>query len=172
MVGSAVTVSFSSATSLTLCSIVLAVAGLGMGFVSIATLLLVQNSVDISNLGIVTASHQFTRTLGGTIGIGISGSLVTVTFLNALEKVMSFDLRQKIDPALFAQIQQNVENIFRPEIQTLLSPDVHQAPAGSRRPRRHADVLGIPAIVDCLSCVLYNVAAFRLARDCGQTLPG
>ena len=127
VLGSAMTISFSSATSLTFCSIVLTVAGLGMGFVSIATLLLVQNSVDISNLGIATASHQFTRTLGGTLGIGISGSIVTVTFLNALEKVMSFDLRQKIDPGLFSQIQQNVENIFRPEIQTLLSADVLQA---------------------------------------------
>jgi len=125
--GSALTLSFSSATSVTFCSIVLAVAGLGMGFVSIATLLIVQNSVDISYLGIATASHQFTRTLGGTIGIGISGGLVTVTFLKALEKVMSFDLRQKIDPGLFAQIQQNVEEIFRPEIQTLLSADVLQA---------------------------------------------
>jgi MFS family permease len=125
--GSAMTLWFSPATSLTVCSIVLAVAGLGMGFVSIATLLLVQNSVDISHLGIVTASHQFTRTLGGTIGIGISGSLVTVTFLNALEKVMSVDLRQHIDPVLLSRIQQNVENIFRPEIQTLLSPDVQQA---------------------------------------------
>lgn len=127
VLGSAMTLSFSSATSVTFCSIVLAVAGLGMGFVSIATLLIVQNSVDISYLGIATASHQFTRTLGGTIGIGISGGLVTVTFLKALEKVMSFDLRQKIDPGLFAQIQQNVEEIFRPEIQTLLSADVLQA---------------------------------------------
>ncbi|MFC1516471.1 MFS transporter [Thermodesulfobacteriota bacterium] len=127
VVGSAVTLSFSAATSLTLCSIALAVAGLGMGFVSIATLLLVQNSVDISDLGIATAAHQFTRTLGGTIGIGISGSLVTVAFLNALKKVMSLDLSQKIDPTLFSLIQQNIENIFRPEIQTLLSPDVQQA---------------------------------------------
>jgi EmrB/QacA subfamily drug resistance transporter len=127
VVGSAMTLWFSSATSLILCSTALGVAGLGMGFVSIATLLLVQNSVDISNLGIATASHQFTRTLGGTIGIGISGSLVTVTFLNTLEKVMSFDLQQKIGPELFSRIQQNVENIFRPEIQTLLSRDVQQA---------------------------------------------
>jgi len=127
VVGSAMTLWFSSATSLMLCSTALAVAGLGMGFVSIATLLLVQNSVDISNLGIATASHQFTRTLGGTIGIGLSGSLVTVTFLNTLEKVMSFDLQQKIGPELFSRIQQNVENIFLPEIQTLLSTDVQQA---------------------------------------------
>ncbi len=125
--GNVATLWFSSETSLIVCSMTLAVAGLGMGFVSIATLLLVQNSVDASNLGIATASHQFTRTLGGTIGIGISGSLVTARFLNTLEKVMSFDLRQKIDPALFSQIQQNIENIFRPEIQTLLSTDVRQA---------------------------------------------
>ncbi len=127
VVGTTGTLWFSSATSLLACSVILAVAGLGMGFVSIATLLLVQNSVDDAHLGVATASHQFTRTLGGTIGIGISGSLVTVRFLNALEKAMSFDLRQKIDPVLFSQIQHNVENIFRPEIQTLLSPDVQQA---------------------------------------------
>jgi EmrB/QacA subfamily drug resistance transporter len=125
--GSAMTLWFSSATSLVLCSIILTVAGLGMGFVSIATLLVVQNSVDISNLGVATASHQFTRTLGGTIGIGISGSLVTVTFLNALEKVLSLELHQAIDLELLSRIQQNVGNIFLPEIQTRLSTDVQQA---------------------------------------------
>jgi len=127
VVGGIMTLWFSSATSLVLCSITLTVAGFGMGFVSIATLLVVQNSVDISNLGIATASHQFSRTLGGTIGIGISGSLVTVTFLKALKKVLSIDLQQKIDPELFSRIQQNVENIFIPEIQTLLSTDVQRA---------------------------------------------
>jgi EmrB/QacA subfamily drug resistance transporter len=127
VLGSALTLSFSAATSLTFCSIVLAIAGLGMGFVSIATLLLVQNSVDSSNLGIATASHQFSRTLGGTIGIGIAGSLVTLTFVNALQKMMSLDLHRKIDPVLFSQIQKNMENVFRPEIQTLLPTDALQA---------------------------------------------
>jgi hypothetical protein len=47
--------------------------------------------------------------------------------LDALGKVMSFDLQQKIDLELFSQIQQNVENIFRPAIQILLSTDVQQA---------------------------------------------
>ena len=126
VLGSAMTLWFSSGTSLVLCSIILTVAGLGMGFVSIATLLVVQNSVDISNLGVATASHQFTRTLGGTIGIGISGSLVTVTFLNALEKVLSLDLHQEMDLELLSRIQQNVGNIFLPEIQTLLSTDVQR----------------------------------------------
>jgi EmrB/QacA subfamily drug resistance transporter len=127
VVGSAMTLWFSSETSLVLCSIILTVAGLGMGFVSIATLLVVQNSVDISNLGVATASHQFTRTLGGTIGIGISGSLVTVTFFTALEKVLSLNLHQTMDLELLSRIRQNVGNIFLPEIQTLLSTDVQNA---------------------------------------------
>jgi Na+/melibiose symporter-like transporter len=127
VVGSAMTLWFSSETSLVLCSIILTVAGLGMGFVSIATLLVVQNSVDISNLGVATASHQFTRTLGGTIGIGISGSLVTVTFFTALEKVLSLNLHQAMDLELLSRIRQNVGNIFLPEIQTLLSTDVQNA---------------------------------------------
>jgi hypothetical protein len=55
-------------------------AGVGMGFTSIATLLIVQNSVEKTDLGVATSSHQFTRTLGGTVGIGICGSLVTARF--------------------------------------------------------------------------------------------
>jgi EmrB/QacA subfamily drug resistance transporter len=64
--GSGMTLFFSTSTTLVSCSIVLAIAGLGMGFVSISTLLLVQNSLSNSDLGVATASHQFSRTLGGT----------------------------------------------------------------------------------------------------------
>ncbi len=48
-----------------------------MGFVSVATLLKVQNSLRESDLGVATSSQQFARTLGGTIGIGFSGAMVS-----------------------------------------------------------------------------------------------
>jgi hypothetical protein len=117
---------FSTATSLAACSVVLGFAGIGMGFVSMATLLVVQDSLDISDLGVATASHQFARTLGGTIGVGISGSFVTLSLSNALESLINTGM-SSLPPSLKVQIEQNIENIFRPEVQMLLTPDVQQA---------------------------------------------
>ncbi len=97
-----------------------------MGFVSMATLLVVQDSLDISDLGVATSSHQFARTLGGTIGVGISGSFVTMTLSNVMESLMNTDLKN-LPPSLNIEIKQNIENIFRPEVQALLAPEIQKA---------------------------------------------
>jgi MFS family permease len=65
----------------------LALAGLGMGFVSIATLLIVQDSLDAQELGVATSSHQFSRTLGGTIGVGVCGALLSARLADLPEAV-------------------------------------------------------------------------------------
>ena len=125
VVGGGILLTYSADTSLTNCSIVLGIVGVGMGFVSMATLLVVQDSLDISNLGVATSSHQFARTLGGTIGVGISGSFVTMTLSNVMESLMKTELINL--PASFnIEIKQNIENIFRPEIQALLAPEVQK----------------------------------------------
>jgi EmrB/QacA subfamily drug resistance transporter len=116
---------FTTATSLAACAVVLGFAGIGMGFVSMATLLVVQDSLDMSDLGIATASQQFFRTLGGTIGVGISGSFVTLTLSNVMESLMKTGLKN-LPPSLHVQLKQSIENIFRPEIQALLDPDVQK----------------------------------------------
>ena len=127
VVGSCLTLSFSISTSLTMFSIVLAVAGLGMGFVSIGTLLLVQNSVSDSDLGIATASHQFSRTLGGTIGIGISGSFVTAKLLKTINGLANSGFSDQMPFKIPANMYHSVEMLFKPEVQSLLSADVQKA---------------------------------------------
>jgi hypothetical protein len=102
-------------------------AGLGMGFVSISTLLIVQNSLPGEDLGIATASHQFSRTLGGTIGIGISGSLVTTRLQATMEVLRMPGIDSRIQPSLSTHLQQSVEGLFRPEIQSLLTENVQKA---------------------------------------------
>ena len=124
-VGGGIMITFSTGTSLAACSIVLGFVGIGMGFVSMATLLVVQDSLDISDLGVATASHQFSRTLGGTIGVGISGSFVTMTLSNGLESLMNSGFNN-LPPSLNAQIKQSIENIFRPEVQALLTPEIQK----------------------------------------------
>jgi len=125
-IGGVTTLTFSTATSLTACTVVLGFIGVGMGFVSMATLLVVQDSLDISDLGVATASHQFSRTLGGTIGVGISGSFVTLSLSGALESNLSSGT-SSLPPSINVQIQQNIENIFRPEVQMLLAPEAQLA---------------------------------------------
>ena len=124
-VGGGIMITFSTGTSLMTCSIVLGFVGIGMGFVSIATLLVVQDSLDKSDLGVATSSHQFARTLGGTIGVGISGSFVTMTLSNVMESLKNTDLNN-LPPSLNVQIKQSAENIFRPEVQALLAPDIQK----------------------------------------------
>jgi EmrB/QacA subfamily drug resistance transporter len=84
-VGAALLLLASERTPAVLFSGFLALAGLGMGFVSIATLLIVQDSLDSDALGVATASHQFSRTLGGTIGVGVCGALLTARLAATLE---------------------------------------------------------------------------------------
>jgi MFS family permease len=52
--------------------------GLGMGGVSLATLLVVQESLSPQDLGVATSTHQLARTMGGTVGVGVCGGVVNI----------------------------------------------------------------------------------------------
>ena len=124
--GSGMTIFFSTSTTLVSCSVVLAIAGLGMGFVSISTLLLVQNSLSDSDLGVATASHQFSRTLGGTIGIGVSGSFVTAKLSETIDSLINSGVSEKIQMSLSTNLHHGVENLLRPEVQGMLTTNVQK----------------------------------------------
>lgn len=121
--GSALALVFSSpAVPLPLFSAMLSIAGVGMGFVSIPTLLIVQKSLTAADLGVATSSQQFARTLGGTIGIGISGGLVMNHMAGVLENLMGSSLKEAIPEALAARLATNLESLFQPGVQEALSP--------------------------------------------------
>ncbi|MFP4421718.1 MAG: MFS transporter [Desulfococcaceae bacterium] len=120
------TVNFSSEMSLALCSAALGVAGIGMGAVSIGTLLVVQNSVGDADLGTATSAHQFTRTLGGAIGVGVAGSLVTGRFVSTFHQLSDGGLSEKMPPDVADLARRGVENVFQPEIQARLSAAVQE----------------------------------------------
>jgi len=75
-IGTGLTLSFSHTTTLSACFWVFQLVGIGMGLVGLSTLLVVQNCLDNSDLGVATSSHQFARTLGGTVGVGVCGGFV------------------------------------------------------------------------------------------------
>ncbi|MDT8377350.1 MAG: MFS transporter [Desulfotignum sp.] len=121
VVGTGLTLGFSTSTTIFHSFLVFQVVGFGMGFVVLSTLLVVQNSLAATDLGVATSSHQFARTLGGTLGVGVSGGMVTHQLLNRLETV-----NVPLPESLMVQLKENMENLFRPEFQALI-PDAARA---------------------------------------------
>ena len=111
------TLFFSRDTSALVCFFVFLVIGLGMGFVTLATLLVVQNSVGPSDLGVATSFHQFSRTMGGTIGVGICGAVVTNRLLGRLEATGS-----RLPESLMVKLQESTASLFQREFQAMV-PD-------------------------------------------------
>ena len=116
VMSSAAMLFFSPQTSLLVCFVVFFLAGLGMGFVTLSTLLLVQGDLAQVNLGVATSFHQFSRTLGGTIGVGICGGVVTTGLVHNLQQSAAM-----IPPKIMELLQQSMENLFREEFRQMLS---------------------------------------------------
>jgi EmrB/QacA subfamily drug resistance transporter len=89
------------------------VIGSGLGFLSTAFMLAVQNAVPWSQRGVATASTQFTRTIGGTVGVAIMG-----TILNA-QMAVRFTPIFAHDPGVVARLPKSIA-----PSNVLLTPDV------------------------------------------------
>jgi len=141
--GCALTLLFSVRTTMATCFWVFMLTGLGMGFVTLATLVVVQNSVDVSDLGVATSSNQFARTLGGTVGVGMCGG-----FMNAaLWRAMHVLAEQGFLPAAEGAAVMGESNGF----DALLQPEFLNQLSESARTVFHA------AIVDSVSIVFWMV---------------
>ena len=120
--GCGMTLTFSSSTSLTACMVAFTIAGFGVGFVTFCSLLIVQDGLEKAHLGVATASNQFARTLGGTIGVGVAGSFLNVNLAGTFETILHSEMQHKIPHSVFSRIQESPENLFVPEIQALIDP--------------------------------------------------
>ena len=109
---------FTPKTTMTTCFLVFLLTGFGMGFVTLPTLLLVQASAGGENLGVATSFHQFARTLGGTVGVGICGGVVTGGLAEKLGRGAV-----ALPEAVVEKLRESTEHVFRPEFQALLAPE-------------------------------------------------
>jgi MFS family permease len=117
--GSGYALTFNPSTTMTECLSAFVVIGLGMGSVSICTLLVIQNTLLPKDLGVATSSQQFSRTLGGTIGVAVAGAIATGTLVSLLKST-----GDKIPADVFNQVADNMENILKPEFFTPLSQEI------------------------------------------------
>ncbi|MBH5317687.1 MFS transporter [Paenibacillus sp. GSMTC-2017] len=83
--------------SVWLAVVAMIVFGIGLGVGMPVFSLTVQNAVKPTELGVVTASSQLFRNLGGTIGIAIMGTLMTSTLTKNMEKLMAANEGTNLD---------------------------------------------------------------------------
>ncbi len=74
--GVAMTAFFNMQTSLIFIIVAMFIIGAGLGFVSSVFILSVQNAVPWNLRGVATATTQFFRTMGGTVGVALMGTIL------------------------------------------------------------------------------------------------
>jgi len=82
----------------------MAVLGFGLGLTIPTLVLAAQNAVPYDMLGVSTSLIQFARSVGGTIGIAIMGSLMTRRLHEELAAGLPADVRQRAPAPLLAAI--------------------------------------------------------------------
>jgi len=114
------TLGFTPVTSTLTMFIVFFVLGIGMGWVALSTLLVVQSCVGEKDLGVATASNQFARTLGGTVGVGVCGSFIAGQFSRLFEVVQDTGVMDRLPQRLNEAGFNQVESLLHPEVQAVL----------------------------------------------------
>jgi EmrB/QacA subfamily drug resistance transporter len=89
------------------------ITGLGMGTMMSLFTIVVQNAFPFQEMGVVTASLQFFRSIGGTVGIAILGSLLTSRFTHELPRHIPVAIQRALPAGA-------LHNIANPAV--LLSP--------------------------------------------------
>jgi EmrB/QacA subfamily drug resistance transporter len=120
MAGCAATLTFTPASSIYFIFIDLFLIGIGMGWVALSTLMVVQSCLDEKDLGVATSSNQFARTLGGAVGVGICGSFIAARFSKLLESMRTSDLMRQVPTRLSEAGFGQIESLLQPEVQAIM----------------------------------------------------
>jgi MFS family permease len=91
------------------------IVGLGLGPTMPVFTIAAQNSVPFGRLGVVTSLTQFARSIGGTLGAAVFGSLLINRFGSALTETLPASAAAVIPPEQLARIE-NPQVLLNPTI--------------------------------------------------------
>ncbi|HEY8171815.1 MAG TPA: MDR family MFS transporter [Dehalococcoidia bacterium] len=83
----------------------MAVVGFGLGLSFPALVLATQNAAPYSMMGVTTSLNQFSRSVGGTIGVAIMGSILTRRLNSELASNLPADVQQGAPAPLLAALK-------------------------------------------------------------------
>jgi EmrB/QacA subfamily drug resistance transporter len=168
VLGSSMTLAFSAQTTTYYSFASFFVIGLGMGFVALATLLVVQSAVPPQDLGVATSSNQFARTLGGTVGVGIGGGFIATRFSALSEAFQERGLLDQLPSSLGDAGLSRIEGLLRPDVMAALPEDIRLWVQESVRQGVQAvfwTVLAAAALCFLVCCLIPGDTAVRGEQD-------
>jgi EmrB/QacA subfamily drug resistance transporter len=107
---------FTPATPRTLMVVELIFIGAGLGLVMLTLLIASQHSVQREQLGITTSLNQFSRTIGGAIGVAILGALLSAglaQYSSNPNALVNPEARASLAPAELARLRGALEGTLR-----------------------------------------------------------
>jgi EmrB/QacA subfamily drug resistance transporter len=126
--------------------------GAGMGLIMAPLLIVVQNSIPRSQLGVATSITMFSRTMGGAIGVALLGAVMTRVFRGQLLALVAGAAKEKLRSFL-----QNPEVLLQPAMREEMPPLLLTGLRGALAQALHAAFL-----VGLLIAVLALLSAFLL----------
>ncbi|WP_251056258.1 MDR family MFS transporter [Streptomyces sp. ISL-94] len=96
----------------------MAVLGAGLGFLMQITMLVAQNSVDMKDMGVASSSATLFRTLGGSFGVALMGSLFTSQVTHTMSDRLGPEAAvaagsAQLDAASLAKLPEHVRDAYQ-----------------------------------------------------------
>lgn len=95
--------------------------GAGLGLTMLTLLIAVQTAVERSKLGVATSLNQFSRSIGGALGVAVMGAVLTASLGSELRNAA----RQggNLTPQQAEEYASNPNALIEPEAQSQIPPD-------------------------------------------------
>lgn len=96
------------------------VTGFGLGTTMPLYMISIQNAVPHAMLGVATASGTFFRSLGGSFGLGVLGSIMNNSFAGQFTRLLPEQVRQVVPADVLNSLSDNPQALVNPEAQIQL----------------------------------------------------
>ena len=100
--------------------------GFGLGITFPTYTIAVQNTVPYRFMGVATSSTQFFRTMGGTLGLALLGSLMTNRFASELTQTVPQGVKDALPTGTLSSMAHNPQALMNPETQAGLQETFSQ----------------------------------------------
>jgi EmrB/QacA subfamily drug resistance transporter len=97
--------------------------GAGLGLTMLTLLIAVQQAVERAQLGIATSLNQFSRSIGGAVGVAIMGAVLSAGLASHLQRVASTGAGP-LTPERAAELASNPNALIEPQARAALPPEV------------------------------------------------
>jgi MFS family permease len=108
----------------------LSLIGAGLGLTMLTLLIAVQQAVERAQLGIATSLNQFSRSIGGAVGVAVMGTVLSAGLASQLSEVARRG-NTALTPARAEELSANPNALIDPGARASLPPDALDALRGS-----------------------------------------